>query len=271
MHSRIRRLLTVLLMVSAPQIMAATEIIQLKYRMADELLPMAQSVIGEERRIHAYGNQLIVNAPEAQLRELRNLLEQLDTPPKRLLITIDSSETKTGAQHGYSVDASAEVGNVNIQSGHSRSQGENRIRILNRTTGSDGSAQQQIQATEGYPALIQNGLSIPLHSTHIGPYGQIRRETEYRDVTRGIYAIVRVSGEIVHITLTSDNGQLDPSQPGIVDIQRMKTQVSGHLGEWIELGGGRESRQSDRQGILRQHSTSSSEELSMRLKVELLE
>lgn len=268
---KIRSLLAVSLMLSATHALAATEIIQLNYRMADELLPMAQSVIGDDGRIHAHGNQLIVNAPAAQLRELRELLEQLDTPPRRLLISIDSGEARTGERRGYAVDGSVDAGNVEIEAGRGPIHGENRVRILNRSTDRRGDALQQIQATEGYPALIQTGQSVPLHTTHIAPYGRLHRETHYRDVTHGVYVIARISGDIVHITLSSNNDRVDRSHPGVIDVQRLDTQVSGHLGEWIELGNARASRQSDQQGLLRQHSASSQEELSMRLKVEALE
>ncbi|GAB3486396.1 secretin N-terminal domain-containing protein [Azotobacter salinestris] len=268
---KIRRLLVVLLTLSSPCALATTEIIQLNHRMADEMLPMARSVIGDDGRIHAHGNQLIVNAPAAQVQELRALLEQLDTPPRRLLITIDSSEARSGGQRGYAVDGSIDADSMEIQTGRGQIHGENRMRILNRSTDRQGDALQRIQATEGYPALIQSGQSVPLRSTQIGPYGQVYRETYYRDVTRGVYVTARISGEIVHITLSSSNEQLDPSRPGVIDVQQLETQVSGRLGEWIDLGTSSESRRSDRQGVLRQYSASTREELSLRLRVEVLE
>lgn len=41
---------------------AASEVLQLNYRMAQDVLPVVQSVLGEEGRATAYGNQLIINA-----------------------------------------------------------------------------------------------------------------------------------------------------------------------------------------------------------------
>lgn len=266
-----RPLLVVLLTLAAARALAATEIIQLNYRMADELLPMAQSVLGSDGRVNAYGERLIVNAPAAKIQELRGLLEQLDSPPRRLLISVDNSEAKTGERHGYAVDGSVDAGSVEIQAGRGQIHGENRVRILNRGTDSRNGAFQQIQATEGYPAQIQTGQSVPLRSTHIGPHGQVYRETDYHDITRSLYVIARISGDNVHITLSSNNDRLDTSRPRVIDIQSLDTQVSGRLGEWIELGNASESRQSDHQGLLRQHSASSQEELSMRLKVEILD
>jgi len=266
-----RILLTALLLLVSVPALAATEIIRLQYRMAEEMLPMAHSVLGDAGRVNAYGDQLIVNAPAAHIEELRDLLKQLDTPPRRLLISIDSSDSSTGERRGYRVDGSLGTGNVEIQAGRGQVHGENRIRILNRSTDGHGGALQQIQATEGYPALIQSGQSVPLRDTQVGPYGQVYRETRYRDVTRGIYATARISGDIVHVTLSSNNDRLDPSRPGVIDVQTLDTQVSGRLGEWIEIGNLSESRHGETSGLLRQRSESTVEERAMRLRVEILE
>lgn len=61
--------------VAAPR----TEIIPLNYRTAEDVLPVAQQVLGNEGRVTAYGNQLVVNAELAKIRELQQVLEQLDT------------------------------------------------------------------------------------------------------------------------------------------------------------------------------------------------
>jgi len=58
---------------------AASEVIQLNFRMAQDILPVVQSVLGEQGRATAYGNQLIVNASDDKIAELRAVLEQIDT------------------------------------------------------------------------------------------------------------------------------------------------------------------------------------------------
>ncbi|WP_252724853.1 hypothetical protein, partial [Acinetobacter baumannii] len=65
--------------------------------------------------------------------------------------------------------------------------GKDRVRIIRRSTDSRSGGSQQVQATEGYPALIQVGQSVPITSTATGPYGQIYSQTEYRNVNRGFY------------------------------------------------------------------------------------
>lgn len=265
-----RLLLIVLLMLSSARALAATAVIPLNYRMAEEMLPIAQATLGNGGKVNAYGNQLIVNASPAKIEELRQLLEQLDSPPRRLLISVASSEEAFNERRGYAVDGSASVGGVEIHSGRGEVRGSDRVRIIDRSTDRHGGGSQQIQATEGYPALIQVGQSVPLESGHIAPYGQVYRHTEYRDVTQGYYVTARVSGDIVHVTLSSRHDRLAPS-PGVIDTQSLDTHVTGRLGEWISIGGASGSRESEERGLLRRDYGSSQEELSLRLKVETLD
>ncbi|HCL15367.1 MAG TPA: secretin, partial [Pseudomonas sp.] len=85
-------LLAVALSICLP-LQAATEVIQLNNRMGEEVLPVAESVLGGQGRVTAYGNQLIVNAPDALIRELRQVVDQLDVAPKRLLVSVDTQDS----------------------------------------------------------------------------------------------------------------------------------------------------------------------------------
>ncbi|MGV8371195.1 secretin N-terminal domain-containing protein, partial [Pseudomonas aeruginosa] len=67
---------------------------------------------GSEGKVTAYGKQLIVNAEPAKIRELQSVLQQIDSRPQRLLITVDTSENLKQDSRGYSVDGSASDGNI---------------------------------------------------------------------------------------------------------------------------------------------------------------
>ena len=67
---KVRALLAVFLLGCSLSLSAATEVIPLNYRTSDEVLTVVQSVLGNEGRANAYGNQLIVNA-EPATRALR--------------------------------------------------------------------------------------------------------------------------------------------------------------------------------------------------------
>ncbi|MNO56684.1 Bacterial type II/III secretion system short domain protein [compost metagenome] len=248
-----------------------TEIIPLSYRTAEDVMPVVQSVLGNEGRVSAYGNQLVVNAEPAKIRELQQVLEQIDTRPHRLLISVDTGESSQRDERGYAVDGSISAGNVEIQSGRGEIRGRDQVRIINRSTSSRGGGLQQIQATEGSPALIQIGQSVPVTTTAVGPYGESYSQTQYRDANQGIYVTATLSGNLVHVTLSARNDRLDPSYPGAMTTSSAETRVSGRLGEWIEIGGTSQSGQADQSGFIRRYSTQGSSDSSLRLKVESLD
>ena len=266
-----RALFATLVLGFSLSLQAATEVIPLNYRTAEDVLPVVQSVLGHEGRVSPYGNQLIVNAEPAKIQEIRQLLEQLDTQPRRLLITVDTNEASSGDDRGYRVDGSASVGGVEIEAGQGERHGRDGVRIINRSTDSRSGGTQQVQATEGYPALIQVGQSVPLTNYSRDAYGQVYQNTQYRNVTRGFYVTASLTGQVVHVSISSNNDRLSQSQPGAIDIQSTDTRVSGRLGEWISLGGVNEQSQGEQRDILQHRSTQGRDDMSLRLKVETLD
>lgn len=247
-----------------------TEILPLHYRSAEELLPPVQTLLGGEGRVSAYGNQLIVNAEPAKIAELQNLLQQLDTRPRRLLITVDSQQDRSASQGGYRIDGSIDAGNVEIVGGRGERHGQDQVRIINRTSHGRSGSLQQVQATEGYPAQILVGQSVPVRSVVRDAYGYPREYTEYRDVNRGFEVVASVQGDLVQLSIYSQQDRL-ASNRGAIDTQRTDTRVGGRLGEWIELGGISESSRDSRSAILSRQSGGSRQNQTLRLKVELLE
>lgn len=266
-----RRFLAAFSLMVSVSLQAATEVIPLNFRLAEDVLPIAQSVVGDQGKVNAYGNQLIVNAPASVIRELRDVLSQLDSEPRRLLISIDTQNAATGSDSGYSVDGSIRAGDVEAHTGRGERNDRDQVRIIRRSTSSQGGGIQQVQATEGYPALIQVGQSVPITTRGTDGYGQIYQQTQYRDVTRGFYATATIHGDRVQVTVSSQQDRVNPSATGAIDIQQTDTRVSGRLGEWISLGGIDESASSNQRGTLRRYSTQGRQDLSLRLKVDTLD
>lgn len=205
----LRTLLTALVMTVSACAMAATEVVNLNNRTSADLLPVAQNFIGKDGTVSAYGNQLIVNAEPARIEGLRALLGQLDTPAKRLLITVDTNEN------------------------NQQNSGDSQTRIISYGTASRDGGVQQIQASEGVPALIQVGQSVPLTTTQQDSYGRLQNQTQYRNVTQGFYVTASVTGETVHLAISTNRDRMSQERPDVVNVQSTDTTVSGRLGEWI--------------------------------------
>ena len=266
-----RLLLTSLLLSLSLGVQAASEVIALSYRTADDMLSVAQSVLGSEGRVSAFGNQLIVNAPPAKIAELRTLINQLDTQPKRLLISVDTNDSSQQNDRGFQVNGSASVGGVDVEAGQGEVNGRDQVRIIRRSTANRSGGVQQIQTNEGFPALIQVGQSVPVTSTNVGPYGQIFNQTQYRNVTQGFYVTATLTGEIVHVSISSNNDRVSQTRSGAIDIQSTDTRVSGRLGEWISIGGVNEQSRGNQRDFLQSRSTQGRQDMNIRLKVEALD
>mgnify|MGYP001040776965 FL=1 len=248
----LRTLLTTLLLGCSFSVMAATEIVPLKYHTSADLLPVAQDFVGKDGQVSAYGNQLIVNADQRKIDELKALLSQLDTAPKRLLITVDTSDNNFQGDQGSSANSA-------------------KTRIINYSTDSRDGGIQQVQASEGAPALIQVGQSVPLTSSQTDGYGDLRSQTEYRNVTQGFYVTANVTGDIVHLSISTNRDRMSQERPDVVNVQSTDTTVTGHLGEWILLAGVNGQTQADKQGQTRSYSTQGRNDMTLRVKVDTLD
>jgi len=263
----LRTLLTGLLLTCTLSAQAATEIIPLNYRTSADLLPVAQDFLGKDGKASAYQNQLIVNAEPAKIKELRDFLGQLDTPAKRLLISVDTSENND-QNNGYTIN------------------GQNQTRIINYGTASRDGGIQQVQTVEGTPALIQVGQSVPLttaistnqtqgngssqnQNPNQQPLTQI--QSQYRNVTQGFYVTASVTGDIVHLSISTNRDRISQERQDVVNVQSTDTTVSGHLGEWITLAGVNGQSQADRQALSRSYSTSGRNDMTLRVKVDSLD
>jgi len=251
----LRTLLTTLLLTTSFSVMAATEIVPLKYHTSADMLPVAQDFIGKDGQVSAYGNQLIVNAEPSKIDELKALLSQLDTQPKRLLITVDTNENNGRGDQGYSVNGAA----------------PNQTRIISRSTTSREGGVQQVQTSENTPALIQVGQSVPLTSSRSDGYGDLQSETQYRNVTQGFYVTASVTGEIVHLSISTNRDRMSQERPDVVNVQSTDTTVTGRLGEWITLAGVNRQTQADKQGLSRSYSTQGRDDMTLRVKVDALD
>ena len=240
----LRPLIAGLMLLFSLNALADTQVITLKNRTSADLLPVAQQFIGKDGNVSVYGNQLIVEAPSQKIQSLEALLRQLDKPARRLLITVDTSDN-------------------NLPDNNSSTR-------VYSTASRDGGV-QQIQATEGVPALIQTGQSIPQTSTQTDAYGRLSAQTTYRSVTRGFYITASVTGETVHLAISTNRDRMSQEQPDVVNVQSTDTQVSGPLGQWITVAGISGQNLAGQQGQTRTYSTQSRDDMTLRVKVDALD
>lgn len=264
------------------------EVIPLKYRTAEQVIPIIQPMLASDGSVSGLQNQLVVRTTPANLEEIRRILASVDTRPRRLLITVrqdtDSERNRRAAE------VSGSVGNDRARvivpgSGDRRGSnmvlhdGDDRVRghVLDSRSAASDRNTQTIQVLEGSSAFIRVGQSVPVPRRQVvrsvvggRMVEQVVDTVEYRDAATGFHALPRVTGERVTLDISPQRDTLNRQIPGAVDVQRVITTVSGRLGEWIEIGGLDQSRSEQRSEILGSSSRTGTDNRRVLIKVEEL-
>ena len=215
----------------------ALEVVPLRHRTADELLPQLQPLVEPGGMLTGTGGNLFLRASPRNQAEIRQALDALDRPLRRLMITVRQGGSAEGERVGISGTVILAPGDSRLRARGGASQGSRSESIT-----------QQVQTVEGGRAFINVGreLTIPFDEVVLTPGGAvISRGMSWYDVGTGFEAQPRVVGENVNIDISPRHDTLGPV-PGSVNVRRLSTTVSGRLGQWISLGGS--SREATSQG-----------------------
>ena len=264
------------------------EIISLKHRSAEELLPVIRPLLADDEMASGMNYQLILRASPRNVGQIRRLLDSLDTLPRRLTVTVmqnvDSETTArlTELSGSVSLGRRARIGvtgNNGVNVGLMPGQDSVNARIISTRSLENDHKTQQLQVTEGNRARVVSGqnVAVPQRQVVQTPWGtQVIDTTEYREVASGFYVLPRLNGEQVTLEISTQNDSLAPNQNNnpangypVTRIQKTSSIVSGRLGEWINLGGlGQQSNQAH--STLSSRSTSRlDEQRNVLIKVEL--
>jgi len=243
----------VLLLFSAP-VWAELEVIALKHRSAEEVLPVIRPLLDKGDTASGMNYQLILRTSPRNLEQIKKLLESIDIAPRRLKITVmqnvDSETaarlTEVSGNVGLNRDAriavpgSGDSSGLNVELG--RGQDRLRTRVTSTRSLEDERNTQQLQVLEGNRALVHSGQSVPVPQRQViqNQWGtQVIDSTQYQEVGSGFYVLPRISGDRVTLEISTQNDALVPGsgdQP-TVRVQQASSTVSGRLGEWLEVGG----------------------------------
>lgn len=258
------------------------EVIDLKYRSAEQIVPMLKPLLAPGGTISALQNRLIVRTTPQNLAELRKVLDAVDTMPKRLVISVRQAAAGTGLASEAEVSGSIGTDGARVTVPGSRSKqgataqvrkGDNvaRARVFSSQSAATDRGVQSVQVLEGNEAVIRIGQSVPIRNRSViqTPQGaQISESVEYRDADTGFRVRPRVNGDQVTLEISSRRDTLADPNSQTFNVQRVDTVVSGRLGEWMEIGGVDQSRVQTDGGTVSRRSGSFSDDRKVFLKVE---
>ena len=264
------------------------EVIPLKYRTAEQVIPLIQPMLAPEGSVSGLQNQLIVRTTPDNLQEIRRILASVDTMPRRLLITVRQDADSERSRRDSEISGS--VGNdharVTVPGSDDRrggsvvlNGGDDRLRahVLDSRSVARDRNSQTLQVLEGNSAFIRIGQSVPVPQrrevqtvVNGRVVSQVVDSVEYRDVDSGFYVLPRLAGDNVTLDINPQHDTLSRRPRGAVDVQRVATTVSGRLGEWIEIAGVDQDLGKEQSVALGRASTGGSDRRRVLVRVEVL-
>ena len=262
------------------------EVIPLRYRMAQELIPIIQPMLAREGSVSGFQGQLVVRTTPANLEEIKRILASLDTAPRQLIISVrqeadvDRSRSSAeisgsvGGDHGrVTIPGSGDTrgGNVVLRDGDDRLQ----VNVQEGGASERDRSDQTVRVQEGREAFVRVGQSVPVRErqvqrTVIGGrvVEQVVEGAQYRDLASGFYVLPRVSGDRVTLDVSSQRESLSRRPAGSVNVQNLVTTVAGRLGEWMEIGGVGQDTSGQQSVLLGRSATSSRDSRRVLIKVD---
>ena len=260
-----KRLLCLMLMGCSLAWGQTLEIISLRHRSAEALLPQLAPFVEPGGALTGMNDKLFLRASGRNQADIRVLVASLDTPVRRLMISVRQDGVNTDDARGAGVSGRIEVGG-----GAPAISGRGHLYQADSRSRRDTS--QQVQTIDGGRAAILVGESflLPLRQVVLTPAGVVVSESfVQRDLGTGFVAVPRLSGERVTLEISPRDDTPGPV-PGSVNVQRLLTTVSGRLGEWLELGGSVGEQSSSSGAIAGYDTRTASRQRRLLLKVEEL-
>ena len=215
-------------------------IIPVQHRLAEELLPALQPLVGPGGSVNAFGNQLIVNAEPGELATVEDALRRLDVAARSWRITVshDAQGWRSDSRVGVAGSAGSRNAKVRVPdvAGHVPDGIEIAASERSRSWSQGGT--MTLTVLDGMQAFISVGQQTPYSSHWVmltRRYAQVVQMTDWREVSTGFMARPRQIGDKVDIEITPRLAQAGGE--GAVDFTALATHIQVRPGEWVDLGG----------------------------------
>ena len=207
------------------------EILSLRYRTADQILPLLQPLVEPGGALTGEGSQLFLRASRANAQHIKHVLATLDRAPRQLVITVRQSRDSEDSSRQVNADGSVTISNRQVQ-------GSVGVDARGARTTSTRSAEQSIRVLEGGRAYITMGAAVPFTFQQWRPQPggswMVTDNTVFYEALTGFYVQPQVAGNAVTLDIAPEDAAI---VGGTLDRARLATRVQTRLGEWTAVGG----------------------------------
>tara|TARA_R110002167_G_scaffold8807_5_gene40371 strand:- start:2019 stop:2822 length:804 start_codon:yes stop_codon:yes gene_type:complete len=209
------------------------ETIQLNHRLAAEVLTEIQPFLPTEATARAANDFIILQANPNVITEIRQLINQLDTPAQSLLISVLKSDEALSDNQRSQIDTDVAINDQRADAALS-------IRHWSTSNSRNKNQQYQARGTAGRPIMITTGQALPqkeqflVQNTH-GDLA-VQSNTRYIDINNGFQAIAHIHpNHQVSIEIYPQFASF-AKRNGTISQSEMFTNISGPVGSWLKIG-----------------------------------
>lgn len=209
------------------------ETIQLNHRLAAEVLADIQPFLPAEATARAANDFIILQASPTVISEIKQLINQLDTPAQSLMISVLKSDEVLSDMQRSQINTDVIINDQSAGADLS-------IRHWSTSNSRNKDQQYQARGIAGRPIMINTGQALPQKEQYLlltsNGDRAVQTNTTYININNGFQAIAnilpnhQVSIEIYpeFTTFSKRNGVITQSQ--------IFTNIYGSVGTWLEIG-----------------------------------
>ena len=140
----------------------STEIIQVQWRDASEILPIVKDMLSKEGKasIDIRTNSIVVSDDDESIQKIRSFLKLFDVPPKQVRVRVRFQEISSSQDRDLSVEGSVSGDNWKVTKGRKKRDGVD-IRLHDRDRKQSKTSEYFVNVLSGSPAYIRAGVDIP--------------------------------------------------------------------------------------------------------------
>jgi hypothetical protein len=262
-------LLAILLLSLANSAWAELKVITLQHRFANDLIPMLEPLLTTDDAITGSNNQLIIRTSPQQMREIEDIISQLDTERVNRRITVKTNQTNTSETQGITANGQIKRGRIIIGNNPYSQPNTVNIDLENNQNRVQHNTQQFINVLDGERAFIHTGVIVPYSQdwvTITHRYVRVITSTDWQEISTGFAVRPRTIGNMVEVEITPRIARLNSNQ--FIDFEELSTVVTIGLGEWLDIGSTMQQRDEVSRKILGTNTLNTSQNSYLMIKVD---
>ena len=247
-------------------------VIEIKYRHADEVLPMVRHLLSNDGTVTVdrRTNSLIISDKEDSIHKVKTFLDAYDKPIRQVSVYVRFNEIHSEKGGSVSADARASGHGWSVSTGGKTDDGVD-VRIRGGKEDRQSDSEYFIRVASGSPAYISAGKEIPYTQRWLDlsrRYARVSETVVFHTIDAGFEVVPVVMGDRVSIDITPRISYEIPGEdPGVIRFTRASTSLLVSPNEWVTIGGTSETDNEVITAILEAGTHSQNSKLTISLKV----